>query len=105
MAVGCSLASSSFYLFRAGWSVDVVLAGALTGRGATAWSRGSLGDTWAAFEILTYFGYLLPVLAVLQYRASKSRVSPQLVATACMAALSLALIATDGSRRGIGMVL
>jgi len=73
-------------------------------RWAAPWARGALGG-WDAFaDHLSYFGYLLPTLAVVMARRKGWYHGATLLAAAC-AFIFFVFLAQSGSRRIIGVCL
>lgn len=70
-------------------------------RFSAPWSRGALGGWDAFLDHMSYFGYLLPSLAVLLYR-SESKISWRAIVLASMAVVIGLLMAQGGGRRTIG---
>jgi len=75
----------------------------LENRWAAPWARGQTGGWDAFLDHLSYFGYILPLLTVLQARRS-GWFHPRTVVTAICAILITLFLAQGGSRRIIGVV-
>src|ERR1039457_2671726 len=103
--IACFGIGAIYLLFRAQGNVGAVLDGMLRGRGANPWSRGAYGDSWAAFEFVTYFLFLIPSLFVLSIRTAPSRFDPRVIVMAVLSALALLEIGSQGSRRDVGLSL
>ncbi|WP_395746991.1 hypothetical protein [Prosthecobacter sp.] len=73
-------------------------------RWAVPWGRGALGGVDAFIDHLSYFGYLLPTLAVVMARR-RSWFHPTTVLTMLLAATFLLFLAQGGSRRIVGVCL
>jgi hypothetical protein len=71
------------------------------GRFVAPWSRGAYGGWDAFLDHLAYFGYLLPGLTVLLYRAER-RLSWRPILLACLTVIIGLLLAQGGGRRIIG---
>jgi hypothetical protein len=104
-AVGSFVIASSYYCFRAHWDFGAIASGLMVGRGATPWSRGAIGDAWAAFEFLTYFLFLMPSLLVLALRTTARWFDVRILVIAALTALALLEIGSSGSRRDLGLAL
>ena len=98
-------AQMSFYLGKSDWNPGTLLSALTQGRGRLPWARGDLGDSVAAFEFLTYFGFLLPAMMAVFSRLSSGAKDWRFFCAACMALSSVYCIGADGSRRSVGSAL
>ena len=73
-------------------------------RWSVPWGRGALGGVDAFIDHLSYFGYLLPTLAVVMARR-RSWIHPTTLLTMSFAGLFLLFLSQGGSRRIIGVCL
>lgn len=73
-------------------------------RWAAPWSRGAYGGWDAFLDHLAYFGYVLPALAVLHYRAI-GRWTFRTTALGLFAVVLILLIAQGGGRRIVGALV
>ena len=74
------------------------------GRWAAPWARGAYGGWDSFLDHLAYFGYMLPALAVLQFRL-ENKLTWRVVLLAVMATVIVLLVAQGGGRRIIGVLV
>ncbi len=87
-----------------GFDLHLMFSSVTSARWNAPWTRGSLGG-WDAFtDHLTYFGYLLPTLAVVMARRKSWYHGTTIIALLC-AAIFFLFLAQSGSRRIIGVCL
>lgn len=72
-------------------------------RWSAPWTRGQLGGSDAFLDHLQYFGYLVPILAIVVSRRIGWR-SPQTLICVALAMIMTLFLAQSGSRRVIGVV-
>jgi hypothetical protein len=103
----CFGLSIFYYVYKSGFSLDVLLEGLRSARWETAWSRGQLGDSDAFIEHLTYFGFVLPSLTVLLARTSPPPgwVNWRVILSIFLSAIFVAFIAQSGARRTVGVII
>lgn len=87
-----------------GFDLGLMFRSVTSARWNAPWTRGALGG-WDAFtDHLTYFGYLLPTLAVIVARRKSWFHGATIIALLC-AAIFMLFLAQSGSRRIIGVCL
>jgi hypothetical protein len=87
-----------------GFDLELMFRSVTSARWNAPWTRGALGG-WDAFtDHLTYFGYLLPTLAVVVARRKSWFHGATIIAVLC-AAIFFLFLAQSGSRRIIGVCL
>lgn len=92
------------YAIPCKFDLALMLRSVTSARWSAPWTRGALGG-WDAFtDHLTYFGYLLPTLAVVMARR-KSWFHPTTMVALFCAGVFFLFLAQSGSRRIIGVCL
>jgi hypothetical protein len=90
------------YAIPCGFDLQLMFESVSSARWDAPWTRGALGG-WDAFtDHLSYFGYLLPTLAVVMARRKSWFHPTTIVAVAC-AAIFFLFLSQSGSRRIIGV--
>lgn len=91
------------YAYPAGFDPVLMLYSLTEGRWAAPWARGQLGGWDAFLDHMSYFGYLLPTLAILIAHHSKS-INIRVVVSIVLSLVMTAFLAQSGARRIVGVV-
>lgn len=103
--IACAAFAFSFSRFAipCNFNIFTMLSAFDGGRWSVPWGRGSEGG-WDAFvDHLSYFGYILPTLAVL-IAGREGWLSRRFLVTVVYAVIIMALLSTGGGRRIIGVM-
>ena len=89
------------FAIPAEFNLDQIYGALFSDRFSAPWSRGAYGGWDAFLDHISYFGYLLPALTVLLYRA-EGRFTWRTLLLAAMAVIIGLLLAQGGGRRVVG---
>lgn len=92
------------FAYATGFDPLSMVANLGVGRWEAAWQRGQAGGWDAILDHLSYFGYLLPSLAVLLGRRA-GWLKARTVITAILAAVFMLFVAQGGGRRTVGVMV
>ena len=104
--IGVTAFTLSFLRFAipSDFSLTTMYQALYVGRWGAPWARGQLGGWDAFLDHMAYFGYVLPAITVLLYRAER-RLTWRTIVIAFFSVIICLLIAQGGGRRIVGSLI